>query len=69
MAKTLEWTTSAQEAFQNTKRLLAAAVPLKHPPHMQNFLLPLMPPIIILEGSCSKNLVTIGGPLDFFVAS
>ncbi len=30
-AKTLEWTASAQEAFQNAKRLLAAAVPLKHP--------------------------------------
>jgi hypothetical protein len=28
-AKTLEWT--AQEAFQNAKRLLAAAVPLQHP--------------------------------------
>ncbi len=27
-AKTLEWTVSVQEAFQNTKRLLAAAVPL-----------------------------------------
>ncbi len=30
-AKTLEWTVSAQKAFQNTKRLLAAAVPLQHP--------------------------------------
>jgi hypothetical protein len=30
-AKTLEWTVSAQEAFQNAKRLLAAAVPLQHP--------------------------------------
>jgi hypothetical protein len=29
--KTLEWTTSAQEAFQNAKRLLVAAVPLQHP--------------------------------------
>jgi hypothetical protein len=27
----LEWTTSAQDAFQNAKRLLVAAVPLKHP--------------------------------------
>jgi hypothetical protein len=27
----LEWTVSAQEAFQNAKRLLAAAVPLQHP--------------------------------------
>jgi hypothetical protein len=26
----LEWTASAQEAFQNAKRLLAAAVPLQH---------------------------------------
>ncbi len=30
-AKTLQWTVSAQEAFQNAKRLLAAAVPLLHP--------------------------------------
>jgi hypothetical protein len=30
-AKTLEWTASAQEAFQNAKRLLAAAVPPQHP--------------------------------------
>ncbi len=30
-AKTLECTVSAQEAFQNAKRLLAAAVPLQHP--------------------------------------
>ncbi len=30
-AKTLEWTISAQEAFQNAKRLLAAVVPLQHP--------------------------------------
>jgi hypothetical protein len=27
----LEWTGFAQEAFQNAKRLLAAAVPLQHP--------------------------------------
>jgi hypothetical protein len=30
-AKTLEWTVSAQEAFQNAKRLLVAAAPLQHP--------------------------------------
>jgi hypothetical protein len=30
-AKTLEWTASAQEAFQHAKRLLAAEVPLQHP--------------------------------------
>jgi hypothetical protein len=30
-AKTLEWTVSAQEAFQNAKRLLATSVPLQHP--------------------------------------
>jgi hypothetical protein len=29
--KTLEWTAAAQEAFQNAKCLLAAAVPLQHP--------------------------------------
>ncbi len=30
-AKTLEWTVSAQGAFQDAKRLLAVAVPLQHP--------------------------------------
>jgi hypothetical protein len=30
-AKTLEWTVSTQEAFQNAKGLLVAAVPLQHP--------------------------------------
>ncbi len=35
------------------------------PPKL-SFLLPLTPPIIILEGSCSKNLATIGGRLGSF---
>ncbi len=30
-AKTLQWTGTAQEAFQKAKCLLAAAVPLQHP--------------------------------------
>jgi hypothetical protein len=30
-AKTVQWTATAQEAFQQAKRLLAAAVPLQHP--------------------------------------
>jgi fido (protein-threonine AMPylation protein) len=30
-AKILQWTTTTQEAFQQAKRLLAAAVPLQHP--------------------------------------
>jgi hypothetical protein len=29
--KTLQWTAAAQEAFQQAKRLLTAAVPLQHP--------------------------------------
>ncbi len=29
--KTLQWTATAQEAFQQSKRLLTAAVPLQHP--------------------------------------
>ncbi len=34
--KKLEWTASAQEAFQNAKRLQAVAVPLQHPvPHAE----------------------------------
>jgi hypothetical protein len=40
--------------------------PSSIPPQMPNFLLPLTPPILISEGSCSKNLATFGGPLFFF---
>jgi hypothetical protein len=66
-AKTLEWTASDQEAFQHAKPLLAAAEPLQHPaPNAELSLLPLTPLIHISEGSCSKNLETIGGPLFFF---
>jgi hypothetical protein len=39
------------------------------PPQMENFLLPLTPQILISEGSCSKNLATIGSPLVSFLAS
>jgi hypothetical protein len=38
-------------------------------PQMPNFPLPLMPLIPISEGSCNKNLETIGGPLIFSPAS
>jgi hypothetical protein len=38
--------------------------PSNIPPQMQNFLLPLMPLILISEGLCSKNLATIGGPAN-----
>jgi hypothetical protein len=38
----------------------------KPPPQMMNFLLPLTPPILLLEGSCSKNQETIGSPFGFF---
>ncbi len=65
----LEWTASAQEAFQNAKRLLAVAVPLQHPAPMLSFLSPLTPPILISEGSCSKNPETIGDHLDSFSAN
>jgi hypothetical protein len=69
-AKTLEWTTSVQEPFQGAKRLLAVVVPLQHPaPTAVSFLLPLTPPIPISEGSCSKNLETIGNLLDSFFAN
>ncbi len=68
-AKTLEWTASPQEAFHNAKRLLAAGVPLQHPAPTLNFLSPLMPPILISERSCSKNLETIGSHLDSFPAN
>jgi hypothetical protein len=58
-AKTLEWTASSQKAFQNAK------CHSNTPPQMLNFLSPLTPPILISEGSCSKNLETIGGSLVF----
>ncbi len=61
-AKALERTNSAQEAFQNAKRLLAAAVPLQHPAPNAELL---MPPIPISEGSCNKNQATIGDHLVF----
>jgi hypothetical protein len=38
--------------------------PSNTPPQMLNFLLPLTPPILILEESCSKNLAI--WPLGFF---
>jgi hypothetical protein len=65
-AKTFEWTVSAQEAFQEAKRLLAAAVPLQHPAPNASFPWPLTPPIPISEGSCNKNQETIGGHLVSF---
>jgi hypothetical protein len=47
-AKTGEWTASAQEAFQNAKLLLAAAVPLQHPsPYSSNLVQYLYVKIII----------------------
>jgi hypothetical protein len=36
---------------------------------MLNFLWPLTPPILISEGSCSKNQETIGSHLDSFLAN
>jgi hypothetical protein len=54
-AKTLEWTVSVQEAFQNAKRLLVAAVPLQHSAPNAEFSLTTEPPILISEGSCKKN--------------
>ncbi len=35
-------------------------------PQMLSFLWPLMPPILISEGSCTKNQETIGNHLDSF---
>jgi hypothetical protein len=57
---------TAQEAFQNAKHLLAAAVPFNIPPHKLSFLLPLMPPILMSVASCSRNLGTIGDHLVSF---
>ncbi len=67
-AKTLEWTASAQEAFQGGKHLLAAAVPLQHPAPTAELSLATNAPIPKSEGSCSKNLETIGDLLDSFLA-
>jgi hypothetical protein len=66
-AKTLQWTTSAQQAFQQN----ASSQWWYHsniPPKQQKFLFSLTPPIPISEGSCNKNLETIAPPW-FFLAS
>jgi hypothetical protein len=68
-AKMLEWTASAQEAFQGAKRLLAAAVPLQHPapPQLLNFLLPLTPPIPPdIRGVMQQKSGDHWRPLGFF---
>ncbi len=59
-AKILQWTATAQKAFQRAKCLLAAACHFNTPPQMLNFLSPLTPPILTSEESCSKNPRTIG---------
>jgi hypothetical protein len=66
-AKTLQWTAAAQEAFQQTKRLLVAArCHSNTPPQMPKLLSPLTPPILISEESCSKNLKTLATPWFLF---
>ncbi len=69
-AKTLEWTVSAQEAFQNAKSLLAAAVPLQHPaPNAELSLATDASDTHIGGGSCNKNEATIGNHSVFSPAS
>ncbi len=68
-AKTFEWTTSAQEALQGAKRLLAAVVPLQHPAPIAELSLATDASGTHIGGSCSKNPETIGDLLDSFLAN
>jgi hypothetical protein len=64
---------SGPHRYRRHSRMQNASWQRRYPsnilPQMQNFLLPVMPPIFILEGSCSKNLATISGLVDFFLAN
>jgi hypothetical protein len=68
-AKTLEWTASAQEAFQNAKRLLVAAVPLQHPALNGELSLATDASDTHIGGIMQKNQETIGGHLGSFPAN
>ncbi len=61
-AKTLKWTATAQEAFQQSKRLLAAAVPLQHPRPNAELSLATDASDTLIGGVMQQNLETIGGP-------
>jgi hypothetical protein len=65
--KTLEWTYTAEEAFQNAKQLLSAAIPQKNNilPSMLSFPWLLTPPNSMWEASCNKNQEIIGVFLVF----
>jgi hypothetical protein len=64
-AKTLEWTVSAQEAFQNAKRLLVAAVPLQHPAPNAELSLATDTSDTHIRGVMQQNQATIGDHLVF----
>jgi hypothetical protein len=68
-AKTLEWTISAQVAFQNAKRLLAAAVPLQHPAPNAELSLATDASDTQIRGVMQKNQATIGDHLVFSPAN
>jgi hypothetical protein len=68
-AKTLEWTVSTQEAFQNAKHLLAAAVPLQHPAPNAELSLATDASHTDIGGVMQKNQETFGDHLVFSPAN
>ncbi len=67
--KTLEWTTMAQEAFQNAKRLLATAIPLQHPTLQAELSLATDTSDNHIGGVMQRNLGTIGDHVVSFPES
>jgi hypothetical protein len=65
----LEWTVSTQEAFQNAKSLLAAAVPLQHPAPNAELSLATDASDTHIRGVMQKNQATIGDHLVFSLAN
>jgi hypothetical protein len=68
-AKTLEWTASTQEAIQNAKRLLAAAVPLQHPAPNAELSLATDASDTHIRGVIQQKSGSIGGHWDSYHAN
>jgi hypothetical protein len=65
----LEWTTTAQKAFQNAKRPLAVAVPLQHPASQAELSLATDTSNIHISGVVQQKSGTIAGHLVSFPES
>jgi hypothetical protein len=65
-AKILEWTAPHRRPSTTQNASCRRRCHSNTLPPLLSFFSPLTPPILISEGSCSKNLETIGGHLDSF---